>query len=341
VSAPVAVTGATGYVASHVVRELLGRGLTVHATARDPADDRKVGHLARLASQLPGELRLFRADLFDPAGLAAAFDGCGVVVHTASPFVVEGLTDPDRQLVQPALEGTRNVLDALPASVERVVLTSSIAALMGDSRDVAGRVLDEASWNTTSSLRHRPYYYSKTVAERLAWERAGRQGRWRLVTINPGFVMGPSLTARGDSTSVDFLLKLIDGRLRVGVWDEFYAWVDVREVAFAHAEAVLRPDADGRHLLAAEARSWWDLVAMLDEDVPEARVPRRRLPRLAAFVVGPPNGFSWRYVARNVGIPFAVDNSRSRARLGVVYRPIRETLRDHVAQLRADGLFPR
>ncbi|MDX2182391.1 MAG: GDP-mannose 4,6-dehydratase, partial [Gemmatimonadaceae bacterium] len=85
-SAPIAVTGASGYVGSWVVRELLARGATVHATVRDPNRAHRVDHLHRAAEGLPGTLKLFAADLLDEGSFDAAFRECTVVVHTASPF---------------------------------------------------------------------------------------------------------------------------------------------------------------------------------------------------------------------------------------------------------------
>lgn len=333
-SEPVAVTGAGGFVASHVVRELLARGATVHATARDP---QKLAHLGALPG---GTLRTYRADLLDRDALAAAFEGCGTVIHTASPFAIR-VRDVERDLVEPAREGTRNVLASLPGSVRRVVLTSSVAAVYGDTRECTerGGRLDESHWNTTSTPTHEPYAYSKTVAERLAWEIAGKQDRWRLVTINPSFVMGPSLSPRVDGTSVDTFLRLVDGRLRSGVWQEIYGWVDVREVAFAHVEAAVRPDAEGRHIVSAETLGFWDVIPWLREDVPGAKLPLMRVPRWLGLAMGPLNGFSMRHVRDSVEWPLAFDHTRSRERLGVVYRPVRETLRDMAAQLRRDGLL--
>lgn len=331
-SEPVAVTGASGYIASHVVRELLARGATVHAVARDPG---KLGHLEALARELPGTLRTFRADLLDRAALAAAFAGCGTVIHTASPFLLT-VRDVQRDLVAPALDGTRNVLSSLPETVRRVVLTSSVVAIYGDACECTerGGTFDETQWNTSSTPTHEPYAYSKTVAERLAWEMAGQQDRWRLVVINPSFVMGPSLSARVDGTSVDTLLRLVDGRLRTGIWQEVFGWVDVREVATAHVEAAIRPDAEGRHILCAEALGFWDVIPWLKADVPGAKVPLVRVPRWLGMVIGPLNGFSVAHVRRSVEWPVQFDNQRSRERLGIVYRPVRETLRDMVAQLR-------
>ena len=89
------------------------------------------------------------------------------------------------------------------------------------------------------------------------------QNHWDLVTINPGFVMGPSLTARNDSASIDFLLGIINGKIP-GLSEFWTAWVDVRDVARAHVEAANRVDAEGRHLLSAESASVFEIIALLE-----------------------------------------------------------------------------
>lgn len=341
--APVAVTGATGYVAGHVVRELLARGAVVHATVRDPADTKKVAHLTALAEALPGTLKLFGADLLADGAFAEAFAGCGTVIHTASPFLIGSQADPQKALVDPALKGTRNVLAACSASpsVRRVVLTSSVVAMYADPADAAakGRPVNEGDWNEGSTLHDGAYPYSKTVAEREAWKLAGEQSRWRLVVMNPGFVMGPSLTPRNDSASIDFLVSLVDGTRSTGIWEFHTPWVDVRDVATAHVEAAVRPDAEGRHALVSENTGLWQVIGMLAEDFPgKLRLPKRRVPKAMAYLVAPFLGFSFRYVTRTVDVPFAVDGTRSRERLGLAYRPLRDTMREHVEQLIRDGL---
>jgi nucleoside-diphosphate-sugar epimerase len=339
--APFAVTGASGYIASWVVHELLSRGATVHATVRDPTAKKKVAYLTQMGERLPGTLKLFAADLLSPGSFANAFADCGVVLHTASPFLVGKIRDPQRQLVDPALSGTRNVLrqvDNTP-SVRRVVLTSSVASVCGDNADcaVAGGTLTEEHWNETSSLEHNPYPYSKTVAEREAWKIARAQDRWDLVVINPAFVMGPSLPPdRRDGASVDFMRKTIDGTFRMGTLDIRIGWVDVREVAFAHVEAAIRDDASGRHILSATVKSFYDAGMILEQELGDrVKVPARALPRWVSFVAGPLNGFSLKYIARNVGFPFQMSNERSKARLGVKYRPLEQTLVEHAEQILA------
>src|SRR5690349_8331537 len=92
-AAPVAVTGASGYIAGHVVRELVARGATVHGTVRKP-DGPAVAHLRKLSDDGPGKVVLFEADLLRPDGFPEAFAGCSVVFHTASPFII-GAKDPE------------------------------------------------------------------------------------------------------------------------------------------------------------------------------------------------------------------------------------------------------
>ena len=138
-SSPVMITGATGYLGSWVTKGLLDAGLTVHAAVRDPHNTSKVAHLNRIAEQAPGTLRLFAGDLLQPGSYDEAMEGCAVVIHTASPFI-RAVDDPQRDLVAPALQGTRNVLAGVgrTPSVTRVVLTSSIAAMYGDATDIQG-----------------------------------------------------------------------------------------------------------------------------------------------------------------------------------------------------------
>lgn len=343
-AAPIAITGASGYIASHVVRELLDRGATVHATVRDPDRADAVAHLTRLGAARPGSLKLFKADLLQPGSYAEALDGCEIVLHTASPFIVGAVTDPVATFIQPALDGTRNVLAACDAtpSVRRVVLTSSVFAVCADPTETQarGRPTHEGDWNEVSRQDYDPYAYSKLVAEREGWAIAARQDRWRLVTVLPTFVMGPSLTSRVDSASIDFLLGLCNGRQRAGIWDQSFGWVDVRDVALAHVEAAARDDAEGRHLLLGEVRWIWEVLGWLQEDFgPKVKLPRFKVPKWAAYLAGPPNGYDWEFVRRQVAVEMLLDGSRSRERLGVAYRPLRETVRDHVAQLLRDGLL--
>jgi len=188
-SKPVMITGATGYVAGWIVQKLLDEGLTVHAPVRDPENAEKLQYLNEIAAKAPGTLKFYQADLLDEGSYADAMAGCQIVFHTASPFKID-VADPQKELIDPAQLGTRNVLEEVnrTESVERVVLTSSCAAIYGDNADLQktpNGIFTEDIWNTSSSLDHSPYSYSKMLAEKEAWEINEKQNRWDLVTVNP------------------------------------------------------------------------------------------------------------------------------------------------------------
>lgn len=344
-SKTVLVTGGSGYIASWVVKYLLEDGHKVHATVRNLKSAEKVSHLQDLAESFNGKLELFEADLLEEGSFDAAMKGCEIVIHTASPFFIKGLKDAQKQLVDPALQGTRNVLESAnrQASVKRVVLTSSVAAIMGDNVDALSReskTMDENDWNTSSSLKHQPYSYSKTVAEKEAWKIAESQNQWKLVVINPAFVMGPSLSRRMDGTSVQFVHDLVGGPLKSGVPDLTFGIVDVRDVARAHVLAAMNEKSSGRHLLCADTKTFVELADILRQRYGKTLpLPGGQLPGFMVYLIGPFFGLSWGFLKKNLGVRYKLDNSRSIQDLGIAYRSIADTLCDHVDQMKEAGLI--
>lgn len=340
----VLVTGASGYIAGWLVKYLLDAGHTVHATVRNPA---KATHLQKLATGSKGTLTLFKADLLTPGSFDDAMQGCTLVMHTASPFVLDGFTDAYEALVRPAVEGTRHVLDAVQRteSVKRVVLTSSAASIHGDNNEIlhkTGGRFDESDWNTTSTVDHNPYQYSKVAAEREAWKMQKGQNRWDLVTINPVMVYGPSLTPASQSASIDTLVQMGDGRLRTGVPDLSFGVVDVREVARAHVLAGFTPSASGRYILCNKTLSMLKIAGIL-----RARFggrypfPRMKVPKIMVWLVGPLMGPVTRdFITRNVGYTVQFNNHHSKE-LGITYRPVEETFAEHFQQILDDGLVKK
>ncbi|MFC3105492.1 NAD-dependent epimerase/dehydratase family protein [Salinisphaera aquimarina] len=342
---PVLVTGGNGYVASWLVKYLLEDGIDVHATVRDPSNKEKVGHLEAMARESKGALTLFAADLLDSTAFDAPMRGCELVFHTASPFQVTGVRDPERELVRPALEGTQNVLAAVDRteSVKRVVLTSSVVAIYGDAADMADAKIDaftEDHWNTTSSVSHQPYNYSKLRAEQRAWEINEKQTRWQLQTINPGFVLGPSLTQSSVSTSLATMKQFGDGTLKMGAPELYFGVVDVRDVAIAHIKAGFGPNTSGRHIVNSETLSMLDigkaLRAVFGSRFP---FPRRTLPKVVLWLAGPLEGLPRKFVARNVGYPLAFDNGYAKKDLDMDFRPARETVVEHFRQMLDAGVI--
>ena len=341
-SAPVLVTGGSGYVASWLVRYLLEDGRTVRATVRDPKKKKGLEHLHALAEAHPGRLTLHRAELLEPGSYTEAMAGCELVVHTASPFLIGKVRDPQKQLVAPALEGTRNVLNSVneTASVKRVVLTSSVVAICGDNIDMVGKEqFTEDDWNTTSTLDHQPYPYSKTVAEREAWRIAAAQDRWDLITIHPGLVLGPSLTTASKSGTFRTMGSFTDYSQATGAPALEMGVVDVRDVARAHIAAGFAPEAHGRYITSSETMSMLDISHALREKFGwRPSFPLIEAPKAAIWAAAPVAGLTRKFVKLNVGYPLRFDNSRAVKELGITFRPGAESVVEHFQQMIDDGM---
>ncbi|MFF5532769.1 NAD-dependent epimerase/dehydratase family protein [Streptomyces cinerochromogenes] len=341
--ATVAVTGGSGFVGSHLVRRLLKRGYLVHTTVRNRADAAKVRPLWDLQEAFPGRLTLFEADLLADGSYDDAFRGCSAVFHVASPFLMpERIRDGRRDVVDPAVTGTRNVLAAVGRTpeVRTLVFTSTVGAVFGDYTDVRamdGQVLSERYFNSTSTVENNPYHYAKTAAERTAWAAEAAQERWRMVSINPGLVLGPSFTPASDSGSLFLLDELFRGYFCYGAPDFSFTTADVRDVADAHIAAAENPGARGRYIVAAETMtSFLEMSRIIRTRHPrDPRLPRTGLPHWPVRLLGPAFGLTQDYIRRHLGIRFRVDNSRSVRELGLTYRPLEETLLDHYESRRA------
>ena len=184
----VAVTGANGFLGSHVCAELLRRGYHVRATVRDPSLEAKTAHLTALAKEVgKGKLEFLAGDLFKQGGYDDAFAGCAGVVHCAavvSSAKGGGITDPYKQIVEPSTVGTANVCKSVAKhckTIKRLVHTSSIAAIQQYDKG-EDYVFSEKDVNSWSSIENGDYYgLAKTEAEktgRKMAEEAGVDCRW-------------------------------------------------------------------------------------------------------------------------------------------------------------------
>lgn len=336
-AAPIALTGASGFIASWIAAELLERGATVHATVRRDADSYP------FLTGLPGadeRLKLFKADLLDEGSFDAAFAGCDAVIHTASPYIIN-VSDAQTELVDPALLGTRHALEsAARAGVKTLVLTSSVAAICDEPE--AGHVYTEEDWNRCSSVTRNPYYYSKTVAEQAAHDfLKEREPGFELVVINPYMVIGPSLTP-SLNTSNGIFRDLLQGVYPVKM-NLAWGFVDVRDVAHAHVLGLTAPGASGRYLCAAETLTLHELVALLRESISGPhKLPGidlsgpfgTALMRVAALFQ--PAG-TRSFLRTHLGRRLDFDNRRIREQLGLEFRPVRETIIETVQDLAHHG----
>lgn len=328
---PVLVPGATSYLAGWVIKRLLAEGITVHACVRDPSNKDKVKHLEGLERKSGAQIKFFKSDLLEEGSYDEAIEGCAVVFHIASPFTLI-VEDPQRDLVNPAKIGTRNVLESAnkTEAVQRVVLTSSYAAMFGDNADLVSLpkgTIDEDCWNTTSSLTHQPYPYSKVVAEKEAMRINQEQNRWDLVVINPSLVLGPSLNESATSESFNIMRQMGNGELKMGVPHLGIGVVDVRDVAEAQYKAAYVPSASGRYLISGHDTSFTSITQQLLPEYKSYPIPPRILPKFLVWLVGPIQNKSLtrKYVWQNVNYDFKGDATKSVKDLGLKYRPLIDT----------------
>lgn len=340
-SEPVLVTGASGFIGSHVVRELLARGRRVRASVRSIAKESSHTHL-RALPDADERLELVEGDLLADGSFDEPARGCSHVLHLASPYVLDA-KDPQKDLVDPAVQGTRTVLAscAKAGTVRRVVLTSSMAAVTDEPE--SDRVLTEDDWNTRSSLERNPYYYSKTLAERAAWEfvESERPG-FDLVVINPFLVIGPSLSP-GINTSNQLFVDLLKGTYP-GIMNLTWGFVDVRDVALAHVLALEAPAARGRYICAADTISMRAVVELLSGAgwADGHKLPKLGLDcgvgdfavRLSSYLQ--PKGVG-SYLRTHVGRVPRFDHGKIVRDLGLSFRPVDKSILDTLDDLKQAG----
>ncbi|CAM6100125.1 unnamed protein product [Calypogeia fissa] len=269
----VAVTGATGFIASYLVKDLLERGYNVRGTVRNPDDVSKVGFLF----DLPGakeRLTLYKADLVDEGSFDSIVDGADGIFHTASPAFNNNVTDPQKQLIDPAVKGTLNLLEAAAKapSVKRVVLTSSIVSILFSARPRAGVVIDESWWSDPEWSRERGAWYplSKTLAEKAAWDFV--KGRhFDMVVMNPTLVIGTMLqpTLNGSSEEI---LPLVSGASKT-YGNVVRGVVDVQDVSLGHILAYEDPKAEGRYNLVEGVYHFKQIAQILHKLYPDYAIP--------------------------------------------------------------------
>ena len=249
------VTGANGHLGNTLVRALLARGQTVRAGVRDP-------HHSPALERL--DCQRVRAELQDPGSLRQALQGVDVLYQVAAVFK-HWAKDPQAEIVDVNVQGTHNVLRAAAeAGVKRVVYVSSVAAVGHN-----GQRLDEHTWNTD---QRNPYYQSKILAERAAWDCAQRYDL-PLISVLPSAIIGPHTVRLTDT--MGFLATVLARKL---VLDPcfYFNFVDVRDVADGLIRAAEKGQPGQRYILAnQQASSLAEVIAALNTLRPGYRLPRR------------------------------------------------------------------
>ena len=262
-----------------------------------------------------------------------------------APFINK-VEDAQRDLVDPALKGTKNVLEGVnrTESVKRVVLTSSCVSIYGDAKDTLGypnQEMTEDQWNTTSTVDHQPYSYSKVMAEKEAWNIANAQDRWRLVVVNPSFVLGPGINPHATSESFNIMKQIGKGDFKMGAPEFNIGCVDVRDLAVAHYNAGTFPDAEGRHIASGHNSGFGELATIIKNKYPNYPIGTRKLPKFMIWLMAPSAGMTRKMVAKNVGYPWIANNSKSIEKLKMNYRPLKDTVEEFFGSLIDAGVIEK
>lgn len=332
------ISGASGYLATHVVNHFLRTGYSVRGTVRSTEAAQKVG---RSFPQHANAGQLTFAVVPD-VSVAGAFDqavkGVHGVIHTATPFQTD-VQDVQRDLLDPAINGTLNILHAVHTqapTVCRIVLTSSFYAMIDLSKGKwPGHIYSEVDWNpATAEDATAPgadgslaYAVAKTVAERAAWNFVNEmKPHFDIVTILPSMLYGPNINAAADITKLngslaDFyrLMSPHNNSTDPVPGNDHYSFVDVRDVAQAHLRAFEVPQAGGHRFFVSKGYySYQQFVDILREAIPEikGRIPEGETGR--------------RIDAADV---YGTEVERSERVLGLKYSGLNETIVDTARSL--------
>eukprot|EP01119_Soliformovum_irregulare_P007394 TRINITY_DN19808_c0_g1_i1.p1 TRINITY_DN19808_c0_g1~~TRINITY_DN19808_c0_g1_i1.p1 ORF type:complete len:373 (-),score=99.36 TRINITY_DN19808_c0_g1_i1:39-1157(-) len=329
----VLVTGATGYIAGFVIRDLLAQGYNVRGTVRDLKNaESRVKHL-RSVDGGKDRLTLYKADLSLDGSFDDAVEGCDYVIHMASPMDQRGnITDPIVSIVQPAVNGVVQVLKACnqSKSVKRIVLTSSILAVFWKSDERGpNHVFNEDDWNTTSTPDKHPYAYSKMQAEKAAWDYMKSESRhFDLVVINASGVFGPLLSSATRPETIAVIIGILQGWYPM-LPNSNIPIVDVRDVAKAHVGVLKKKECGNqRYLVHSDVKKIWDLVPLL----------KRTIPVTGLFVIGIPNWMfqlvpnmkdeGIRYTQDNNTFTWKLDGTKITKDIGLSYIPTEKVFGD-------------
>jgi dihydroflavonol-4-reductase len=330
----VLVTGGTGFLGGWCVAQLLQHGYDVRTTVRGlKREDDVRAAVAAAGAEADGRLTVHAADLTSDAGWPEAVAGCRYVLHVASPFPPVQPKDPD-ELIVPARDGALRVLrTALDAGAERVVMTSSVAAIRSDRESSEAAPYTEADWTDGNDTARTPYVRSKALAERAAWEHARSAGaEHRLATINPGAIIGPALS-NDHSYSLQAIQRLLDGMPAAPKLG--FTFVDVRDVADLHIRAMTQDAAGGERFIATDEWLWLpEVAAVLRERLGDAapKVPKRTAPNALIRVMALFDG-GIRSVVGDLGKRSWFSSEKARSKLGWMTRPVEDSIEETARSL--------
>ncbi|KAL1221117.1 Cinnamoyl-CoA reductase 1 [Cardamine amara subsp. amara] len=316
----VCVTGANGFIGSWIIRTLIEKGYTkIHASIYPGSDPTHLLKLPR-SDGINTEIKIFEADLLDSDAISKAIDGCTGVFHVASPCTLDPPKNPEEELVEPAVKGTINVLEAAKRfNVRRVVITSSISALVPNPNWPEAIPVDESSWTDLDFCKSLQKWYpiSKTLAEKAAWEFSEKHGT-NIVTIHPSTCLGPLLQPNLNA-SCAVLQQLLQGSSET----QEHHWlgvVHVRDVAKGHVMLFETPEASGRFLCTNGIYQFSEFAALVSKLFPECAVHKFGK-------------------ETQPGLTSCNDAAKRLVELGLVFTAVEDAVKETVQSLRDKGFL--
>lgn len=329
----VLVTGGTGFVAGWTIYKLLQQGYQVRTTVRSKEKEQRVWNTLSGTGADLTRLSVYIAELTDDKGWSEAVAGANYVLHIASPLVA-GNQDDLQAFVVPARDGTLRVLQAaVDAGIERVVMTSSLAAATPDVSSVDQKV-NESLWSDPNDKNLNAYRKSKAIAEKSAWDFMNvKSSRTSLTTVLPGAIFGPVLSASVPS-SIEVIRNIVQGKgpgnPKIG-----FEIVDVRDLADLHIRAMTDPKASGQRYIASGGYMVMsEIAAFLKQELGAMgkKITTRSIPDFvlrSAARLNPSLGS----LVPMLGRKFRYTSEKARSELGWDPRPSEETVLDSARKL--------
>lgn len=334
IKSKVLITGINGYLGSQVCHLFLkDGGFSVRGTVRDPTNQAKLAPLKKAyGEELFSQIELVAADLLDAESLDRAIEGCDYVVHTASPLPIK-MPEDDMELITPAVEGTLAVMRAaLKHKVKRVVVTSSGLTVTLHKEENQKERYNEEDWSDVEAITS--YEKSKTLAEKAAWDFVNNlpeSERFELSVVIPALIQGPSYLT-GEFSSANYMKMLMLGVLPA-LPKIMLPVVDVRDVAFAHLQAIKVPEAKNKRFILTQNTYWFkDLADILIAHFGDA-YPIKTNEMVDCPSMMTKFKLNWNKV-------YTMDNTRSVEILGVKYHEMKDTMVSMAEQMIADGMIP-
>ncbi|CAK5085089.1 unnamed protein product [Meloidogyne enterolobii] len=357
----VLVTGASGFLGAHCVKQLLCAGYSVRGTVRSLQNKAKVQPLIDLASSFPKEnFKLIEADLtnkecwkelnywgnfLNKKIILRAISGCLYVLHVASPFPIAA----DETIVDIAVKGTLNVLEACAdincSVVKKVVLTSSCAAI-NEGHESENRTFSEEDWTKTDNKKVLPYSRSKTEAEKAAWEFVKNlketDNKFALTCLNPTLIVGPVLIDI-QGTSITILRRFLNNEMPL-VPALQLALVDVTDVAKAHISAMTNSESDNERILITSQPSFWfkDIAKILAKEFEKQGywLPHYEAPYFCVWLYSFFDSET-RSVLSRLNRQILFDNKKAKKLLGIEFRNPENSLIEMAYSMIERGILPK